>query len=303
VTRATTRNAGTFNRMGMPARWGRARHHLAERGVGRRGGAVEVAMDQPAGQVNAGGPEERVEVARPRDGDGDVAHGVLEDEVPSRSSTRPARRGWRTHRRRRFRPGGNHRGELGVAERAQAADHSQEEERDHHRRSRAVAHHRAVGPHLARDGGADRREDACADHCARWRGRSDPRRRGDVRAEGPSPRARPWRRWVSGERGGEGALRPGEYREPPAPGRPDPKALGPRTSSMAETDVFRRQHGELARLSAQIAGRLSVEAVLADTRGLRILVARFAGAPPHARADGVRGALSFASLARGPLGP
>ncbi len=46
---------------------------------------------------------------------------------------------------------------------------------------------------------------------------------------------------------------------------------------MAETDVFRRQHGELARLSAQIAGRLSVEAVLADTRGLRILVARFAG--------------------------
>lgn len=46
---------------------------------------------------------------------------------------------------------------------------------------------------------------------------------------------------------------------------------------ITDTQTFRRQHGELMRLAGQIHGRLDVAAIRADPRGLRVLVARFAG--------------------------
>lgn len=46
---------------------------------------------------------------------------------------------------------------------------------------------------------------------------------------------------------------------------------------MARTDQFRRQHAELMNMAIEIRNRLSVEELERDARGVRTLLARFAG--------------------------
>lgn len=46
---------------------------------------------------------------------------------------------------------------------------------------------------------------------------------------------------------------------------------------MRRTEKFRRQHAELAALAAELRGRLSLEEVERDPRGVRTLLARFGG--------------------------
>lgn len=46
---------------------------------------------------------------------------------------------------------------------------------------------------------------------------------------------------------------------------------------MARTDQFRRQHAELMNMAIEIRSRLSVEELERDARGVRTMLARFAG--------------------------
>ncbi len=46
---------------------------------------------------------------------------------------------------------------------------------------------------------------------------------------------------------------------------------------MRRTDRFRRQHAELAALAAELRGRLSLEEIERDPRGVRTALARFGG--------------------------
>ena len=126
--------------------------------------AVSVrAASRAASMPNAA--EQRVEVAAPRDRDGDVADRVLEDQVPpddpgDELAERRVRVRVRAARLR------NHRRQLGVAQRGEPAHDAEQNERDDQRRAGAVANHHAVRQNLAGRGRADRREDSGADHRA-----------------------------------------------------------------------------------------------------------------------------------------
>ena len=129
------------------------RRRPGARGLGRACGSrcrARRAMSRPKPA------QQLLEVARPRDGDGDVADGVLDDQVPADDprdqlaergvGVGVGRSGDRHHRR-----------ELGVAERREAAGDGREHEREHERRAGAEV----VGAAGRRR--ADRREDAGAD--------------------------------------------------------------------------------------------------------------------------------------------
>ena len=139
-------------------------HQRLHRRIGaERDGAI--AVRQPARQVDAEAAEQRVEVAAPGDGDGDVADRVLEDQIPADDP-----RDQLAERRVRIRVGAarlrNHRRQLRVAERRKPADGAEQDEREDQRGPGRRADDLAVGPDFAGRRGADRREDAGADHGA-----------------------------------------------------------------------------------------------------------------------------------------
>ena len=109
--------------------------------------------------------EQRIEIAAPRDGDGDVAHRVLEDEIPADDPGHQL-----AERRVRIRVGAaglrNHRRQLGVAERGERARPAEQHERQDQRRARAARMTSPSGRTFTGRRGADRREDPGADHGA-----------------------------------------------------------------------------------------------------------------------------------------
>ena len=124
-----------------------------------------IAGRQPDGQRDADAAHQRREVVAPRDGDGDVADRVLEDQVPADDP-----RDELAERRVRVGVGAaglrNHRGELRVAERRERARATEQQEREDERRPRAVPHDVAGRVDLAGRRRADGPEDAGADHGA-----------------------------------------------------------------------------------------------------------------------------------------
>jgi hypothetical protein len=57
----------------------------------------------------------------------------------------------------------------------------------------------------------------------------------------------------------------------------DPFSRMARSSVMARTETFRRQHAELATLAVEIKNKLSVEEIERDPRAVRTQLARFGG--------------------------
>ena len=115
--------------------------------------------------MNAEGRQERREVAAPRDGHGDIADSVFEDQVPAddprhQLAERRVRVRIRAPRLR------DHRRELGIAKRREAADESEQQERENQRGAGAVAHDLTGRQRLAGRGRSDRGEDAGANHRA-----------------------------------------------------------------------------------------------------------------------------------------
>ena len=124
---------------------------------------VAVAVREPEREVDPEEAQERAEVAGPGDRDRHVADRVLEDQVPADDPGHEL-----AERRVGVRVGAagdrDERGELRVAQPRERAHRAQQDEGDDQRGTGAVAHHGAVGRHLARGGGADGREDARPDH-------------------------------------------------------------------------------------------------------------------------------------------
>ncbi len=176
VISMTMRKAGTLNTSGMPSRWGAAasawaawvtaapRAATAEAPpwalslgdlLGGLGGRAVVDA-HPAGQVDPHVVEQLLEVAGPGDGHRHVAHRVLDDEVPADDPADQLAEGGvgvgvgRAGDR-------HHGGELGVAERREAAGDGGEDEGEGDRGARARV------PAAPRRGGAHGREDAGAD--------------------------------------------------------------------------------------------------------------------------------------------
>ncbi len=129
----------------------------------RRGGEEARRLDggrqiglQPRRHVDAESSEQLAEITRPRDGDGHVAHRVLDDEVPSDDpghelSERRGRVGVGAARDR------HQRRELRITERAEAAADGRDQDRDDERGARSGMVRAAGGRR------ADDREDPCAD--------------------------------------------------------------------------------------------------------------------------------------------
>ena len=164
VISITMLNAGRCTRIGMPA----IRGAVFKQAVDLRIRAEQrraIAGRQPDRQPGPEAAQQRVEVVAPRNGDGDVADGVLEDQVPADDP-----RDQLPHRRVRIGVGAarlrNHRGELGVAEPGQRARAAEQQERKDQRRAGAVPNHLAVGPDLSGRRRADGAENAGADHGA-----------------------------------------------------------------------------------------------------------------------------------------
>ena len=118
-----------------------------------------------AGRSHADAAQQRLEVVAPRDRDGDVADGVLENEIPADDPRHQL-----AERRVGVGVGApglrNHRRQLRVAERGERARGAEQHEREDQRRAGAIADDHAVRPDLSGRGGADRAEDAGADHRA-----------------------------------------------------------------------------------------------------------------------------------------
>src|SRR6266545_359399 len=115
-----------------------------------------VIHGQPARQVNAEALDECIEVIGPGDRDGHVADRVFDDQVPADDPGEQL-----TERSVGVGVGGprdrNHRGELRIAERREAADDSRQDEREDERGACARTHT------VSRGCRADRREDAGTD--------------------------------------------------------------------------------------------------------------------------------------------
>ena len=164
VISITIANAGRWIRIGMPAMCGAD----VEQPVDLRIGAEQrraVAGRQPHRQRDAEAAQQRVEVVAPRDRDRDVADGVFENQVPAddprdQLAERRVRVGVGAARLR------NHRRQLRVAQPRQRAGAAEQQEREHQRRPGALPDHLAVRADLPGRRGADRAEDAGADHRA-----------------------------------------------------------------------------------------------------------------------------------------
>ena len=118
---------------------------------------------QPDRQIDPESLQQRVEVVAPGNRDGDVAHGVFEDQVPAddpcdQLAKRRIRIGISAPRLR------NHRRELGVAETGERARAAQQEKREHQRRAGPRSNHVAARPGLAGGCRADRAEDPGPNH-------------------------------------------------------------------------------------------------------------------------------------------
>ena len=144
-----------------------ARGRLEEsvnRGI-RREERRPIPVREPVRQRDPEPREQRREIAAPGNRDGNVADGVLQNQVPAdhprdQLAERGVRIGIRAPRLR------DHGRQLCIAERRQTAHDAEQDEREDQRRPGAVANHVPVGMNLARGGGADGREDAGADHRA-----------------------------------------------------------------------------------------------------------------------------------------
>ena len=164
VISITIENAGTWMRIGMPATCGAG----GQQAVNLRIGAEQrrpIAGRHPDRQRDAEIPQQRLEVVAPGDRDRDVADGVLENQIPAddpRDQLAERRVGVRVGAARLR----NHRRELRVAESRERAGAAEQQERKHQRRPGALPDHFAVGPDLTGGRGADRAEDAGADHRA-----------------------------------------------------------------------------------------------------------------------------------------
>ena len=128
-------------------------------------GHVPIGGGEPVGELDPERAQQGREVARPRDRHGDVADGVLQDQVPTddpgdQLAERGVGIGVGAAR------DGDHRGELRVAEARQRADRAEQHEGQHQRRSGAKPGDGAVGRHLAHRRRTDGREDAGPDHRA-----------------------------------------------------------------------------------------------------------------------------------------
>ena len=163
VISATMPNAGTLIRIGTPTMCGA----LSSRPC-TAGSATEqrraIAGGEPVGERDAAA-EQRLEIVAPRDRDGHVADGVLEDQVPADDpgddlAQRRIRIGVRAPGLR------DHRRQFGVAEPGKRARRAGEHEREHQRGAGAGPHHMARRVDLARRRRSDRAEDAGADHRA-----------------------------------------------------------------------------------------------------------------------------------------
>ena len=164
---ATIRNAGRLAMTGKPNRWGAVVRAEAQVLAGRQSVAPPAtasaamcadrkSVREPGRHRDAEVAQQLAEVARPPDRHADVAHRVLDDQVPADDPRHQlAERGVGVGvGRARDR---HHRGELGVAERGEAAGDRGEQEREDDRRAGAGAER------VADDRGAGRGEDAGAD--------------------------------------------------------------------------------------------------------------------------------------------
>ena len=95
VTRAVIRTAGRLNTIGIPKMCGAASKNPAVREAVRRSVRSQAGISIPKPRSSSH------EVARPGDGDGDVAHRVLDDEVPADDPGDELARASRTNRCRR----------------------------------------------------------------------------------------------------------------------------------------------------------------------------------------------------------
>ena len=124
-----------------------------------------IAGRQPHRQREADAAQQRRKVVAPGDRDGDVADRVLEHEIPADDP-----RDELAERRIRVRVGAaglrNHRRELGVAERGERAGATEEQKRKDQRGPGRIADDVAARVGLTRRRGADRAEDAGANHRA-----------------------------------------------------------------------------------------------------------------------------------------
>ena len=153
--------AGRLTRIGRPASArcrGEQPVHLRVRAEQRRA----IAGGQPHRQVDPDAAHERVEVVAPRDRDRDVAHRVLEDQVPADDPGHQL-----AQRRVGVGVGGaglrDHRRQLGVAQCRQRTGRAQQQEREDQGRARPVPDDHAVGADLAGGSRADGAEDPGAD--------------------------------------------------------------------------------------------------------------------------------------------
>ena len=137
-----------------------ALRHRRGHGVRRVVGGPVVGAE-PGRQMHAEAAQQLLEVAGPRDGDGDVADRVLDDQIPADDPRHQL-----AERRVGVGVGGSrhrhHRRELGVAQRGEAAGDRRQHERQDDRRSGAQVIRPAGGrrPDRREEAGADDRADA-----------------------------------------------------------------------------------------------------------------------------------------------
>ena len=152
--------------------------HAPGLGLGHLPGGLcgaAVVDAEPLRQRETEAAEELLEIGRPRDGHGHVAHGVLQDEIPADDPRRQlSERGVRIGvGRARYR---HHGSELGIAQRGESAGHRHEHERHDERGSGAEVRGAAGGrrPHRREDAGANHRADAHRRELHRAKGPAQP---------------------------------------------------------------------------------------------------------------------------------
>ncbi len=131
----------------------------------RREECRPVSRREPYGKVNVEAPEQRREIVRPGDRHGDVADGVLEDQIPS---NHPGDELAQCRVRIRIRASRlrDHRRQLGIAQTGERATHTEQQKRQDERGSGPAADQMASGVVLSRRRRPDGSEDSGTDHGA-----------------------------------------------------------------------------------------------------------------------------------------
>ena len=127
VRKVTMKTAGRLNTIALPKMWGAELRISGECRAERRSVASQCGNSMRK-------LLEPAEVARPGNGDRDVAHGVLEDQVPADDPRHEFTQGGVGIRVGAARDG-DQGGELGVAERGKATRYGGEQKREHQGRT------------------------------------------------------------------------------------------------------------------------------------------------------------------------